>query len=204
MLSPRLLQLAGISLTSAVLTTQGMARSEAVSSPGPPHAHSGTAAAYADLRQRADTLAIPAGAKRLPLVIDGSKTPELISDSIAFGHFARATLAPTDSPDEALTRQRLMLAPLQLSDSDRETLLQTIQVVRENLDRIDAQRRVVSASSAEGRASIVRLSDEQAQLFEGARRHLDRTLTPAGSGRLNAHLRGEVKRRIKAYGDLPH
>lgn len=203
MLRRRLLQLAGIAITSAVLATQNVARSETTPSSGLLRGRPSTGAALTSPRQGAGPPAILAGAKPLPLLIDGSKTPELISDSVAFGHFVRVTAVPTDMPDEALTRQRLVLAPLQLSDLDRQVLLQTLQSVRESLDQLEMQRRAVSRSSAERRATIGRLAQEEAQTFENARGHLDRVLTPAGASRLNAYLRTEVKRRIKAYGTLP-
>jgi hypothetical protein len=106
----------------------------------------------------------------------------LIPDALAYRHFLSATSVHPNASLNDRQVQRLLLDRLGLSEQDRRTYLFTVEWLRQRL-----------AVTAPGLA--------QQQFVNEAKDRLSSQLTPEGFQRLDAHVTGHVKRRIKIYSD---
>jgi hypothetical protein len=132
----------------------------------------------------------------LPVLVDGAKTPDLISDDLAYRHFIEA-IAVGDKPSLAeYERRESLLNQTQLSQFDRQALILSLQTLREDLDRVDQDAR--NAGMAETSTDF---SGQRRTLLENARIRLATALSEDGQNRLAAFVQRHVKRHIVIYGE---
>jgi hypothetical protein len=144
------------------------------------------------------------GSHALTLAVDGAKNPELVPDALAYRHFLLSTIPPDSAAaGESSKRQQLRLARLGLEAHDRKEYIHAMGQARESLVLIAVQRASWSSpplNTPTGREMLKRLAEQEAQVFEDTRQRLRHSLTTEGFGRLDAHVRGDVKRQIRIYG----
>lgn len=128
-------------------------------------------------------------ATSLPLLIDGAKTPELISDDLAYRQFIMATAGTAVATGDELARRNAFLDRVGLSATDREKFVSALASTGRDLD--DATWNAIDARAKKARRDAV---------FGKARVDLGNALSPGGSARLLAHVREHVKPRIRIYG----
>lgn len=141
---------------------------------------------------------------QLPVLVDGSKTPEAIPDRLAYKHFLLAVAEPEHpSPDES-ARQAARLAPLALSPSDYSDFVHQLGVFKSQLDDIEARRlRIesdVSLESSSRESALLKLKAEQDSALTSILTALHDVMTADGASRLDRYIREQVKRRIVIYG----
>jgi len=117
------------------------------------------------------------------LIVDGQKTPELISDALAYKHFLGATSVSTTPSENELTVQRLLLDRVGLSDEDRRRFMGVAKELRQRISESGSPLAL----------------EAQRQLVDDARRRLLAELTPEGFRRIDLHVTQYTKRRIKVY-----
>lgn len=131
----------------------------------------------------------------LPVLVDGSKNPEKIPDTLAYQHFFAAVAAhPTPTAYEQ-GRQSTQLGPLQLTAADRATLITALAGFQTQLDSI-ASAVLVAATPDQ----LTSLQAQKVALAAATLASLRQTLTPDGASRLDHHIQTRVKAHIVIYG----
>lgn len=142
----------------------------------------------------------------LPVVVDGSKTPDLIPDQLAYRHLLMALAELQHPPAEAVGRRIAHLAGVGLSAADRQNLISAMSGVREQLDEIylaTEQAAVDTSLTSAGKdTAIASLRAQQEVLLDATADKLKTALTNDGWLRLDAYVKDHVKRRIVIYGSL--
>jgi hypothetical protein len=136
------------------------------------------------------------------MVVDGSKTPENVSDRLAYYHFIMATAIPTNASPEQISRREALLNPVGFSKDDHDSFVAALTQVRDDLDQVTQDRKQYSTDTVTSRAALATLKQHEDQILENARIRLQTAFSSEGVTRLNAHLRDNVKRNIKIYGAL--
>ncbi len=137
----------------------------------------------------------------LSIVVDGSKTPELIPDDLAYRHFILAIAEPRSPTVEETKRRETRLIPIGLSASDYDLCISALAGLREKLDMIEAGRREALADTTEHRDSTLLTLKGQENMAITAVRVALRRLSPDGQSRLDGYIRARVKQRIVLLGD---
>ncbi|HEX4133763.1 MAG TPA: hypothetical protein VHY84_04005 [Bryobacteraceae bacterium] len=131
----------------------------------------------------------------LPVVVDGSKNPEKIPDTLAYQHFFAAFAAhPTPTAQEQ-GRQNAQLGPLQLAAADRATLVRTLAAFRVQLDQIASAVLVAGTPVA-----LAGLQTQKSTLVVTTLASLRQALTSDGASRLDQYVQTRVKAHIVIYG----
>jgi hypothetical protein len=140
----------------------------------------------------------------LPLAIDGAKTPELISDDIAYAHFL-SVVAIQSSPSRVETsRRKAILDTLGLAEDDAKALITSLTGVREQLADVDNQRKQLprdGVASVQSLALSATLRARQETIIRDARYRVTANLSADGVQKVADHVQRRVKSRIKVYGD---
>ena len=76
----------------------------------------------------------------LPVLVDGSKTPEKIPDELAYHHFLTALATPQEASPEEQKRQEAQLLPLGLTPERRSQMIRTLATFKSQFD--DLERRI--------------------------------------------------------------
>jgi hypothetical protein len=135
------------------------------------------------------------GPGTLPVVVDGSKNPQDIPDSLAYSHFFTAVAAhPSPTPQEQ-GRQTAQLLPLNLSVADRQNLVQALAAFRTGLDPIEA-----ALLAQPTPAQVAGLRQQKATLVAGTMTNIGSALTADGFGKLDQYVKTHVKQHIVIYG----
>jgi ATP-dependent exoDNAse (exonuclease V) alpha subunit len=107
------------------------------------------------------------------------------------------------SPEE-IKRREGFLARVGLSQPDRAAVIAALEKVKETLDAVANDKKMLPAGDAPAaqalRASLRNLEE---QVFQDVRARLQASLTQDGFGRLNDHIRDQIKPKIKIYGEVP-
>jgi hypothetical protein len=166
--------------------------------------------AHASVTRRAANTAKPSGTSTgqivtasLPVAVDGAQRPDLIPDSVAYYHFIMAAAVPSNPSTAHVSRRERILAHVGLSQGDHDAFLNALTNVREELDRIEADRKQWSFDTPSSRAALTVLKHQQTQVLDGARTRIQNALTSDGMTRLDSHVQQQVKRSIVIYGEAP-
>jgi hypothetical protein len=138
----------------------------------------------------------------LPLTVDGSKTPELIPDHVAYGHFIAAVATPAAASSDVVARREGYLARVKLSDRDKAGLLSSLRNVREQLDDIQQRRRQGSRERPLTPAALRALKSEENETVRQVRSRIRSSMTPDGRATVENFLNNHVKRRTRIYGTI--
>ena len=144
----------------------------------------------------------PGSPMRLPVIVDGSKTPDQIPDELAYQHYLKAISAHPDPLPQERDRQAAQLNALNLSSSDRRALIAVLASLRTQLDLIENTRRSIRPGPA-GAAQLSDLNIQENTLLTTALGNLRASMTLDGSYRLDQFVKTHVKARIKIYGTAP-
>ena len=139
------------------------------------------------------TSSIPTSARKLPILVDGSRTPDAVPDVIAERVFVRS-LADVD-------RRETVLRRLQLSANDRSALLSTLGGMPSRVVEIAERRKAMSGPTKSTEASEARaaLKAEEDQLLDQTYSRIASTLTNSGASKVSQYVSTEVKRRLKGF-----
>jgi hypothetical protein len=136
-----------------------------------------------------------AGPARLPVLVDGSKNPEKIPDSLAYLHFFAAFAAhPTPTAQEQ-GRQNAQLGPLQLAAADRSVITTVLAGFRVQLDQIES-----AVALAGTPATLASLRAQKSAVAATTLVNLRQALTPDGASRVDRYVQMRVKSHIVIYG----
>ena len=130
--------------------------------------------------------------KQLPVVVDGKKNPELISDDLAWNHFLMVVSEHRNASAEDIRRRQARIAALGLGDSDAASFVQALSGLKEEIDDIDSTR--IRNGGSEG------LQSRWNNAMANARRRVREALSIDGQMRLDAFIRQRVKPGIVIYG----
>jgi hypothetical protein len=128
----------------------------------------------------------------LSVAVDGSVSPELIPDELAYSHFLRAMAASATGRGRGVALTQAGLAP-----GDRAAFVAALGTLGTELAALAEQRRAGGPSLSP--AAWQELKSREDEAVAAARVRVDLALTAAGRARLDAHIRDHVKRRIKLY-----
>lgn len=127
--------------------------------------------------------------------IDGSKTPELISDSKAYEVFCHSIAVPSAASDSEKRAAKDKLRRAQLSSKDIELVMKTLSEFyseRIILAGTDNQLRSQSADDAE----FKKLQAEEISLISKTQDKFKTRLSSEGAAKLNEYVMG-LKQKIK-------
>lgn len=141
-------------------------------------------------------------AYRLPVAIDGAKTPDSVPDRIARIHFVLAN-AEQDPPSSLDLVQRSSLqADVGLDDVDTEALGLALRGVRDSLESIRVSRSAwLTTSNTSSQQAVRALKLQEDRLLDEAWLRLNASLSADGQDQLANYLRDNVKRHVVIYGD---
>jgi hypothetical protein len=144
---------------------------------------------------RANQLREPA--RSLYLRIDGTKTPELIPDSLAYEHFLMATALPSGTATkDDLSRHRFLLGRAKLTDEEIARFEVATASVHEDL--ADAALLLDHASAPHSDAAA-QFRERQSEILASARLRVAEALGQDAMDRLDTYVRTHVKSRITIY-----
>ena len=216
MLQHRLVWIAGILIIVTVpflhasMSVKTESRMAALSTPSPHspkpqlhvHGSKNDSSPFAAERQVTDV-----SSNTLPLAVDGSIHPELIPDAIAYRHFISASSIRSGGPTDQLRRRKAILKKVGFDEFDEAAFIGATETVGDEMASITAERASLSSAgatkTANGRLSLRQLQDRESVVFANARNRLRSALSQRGAQRLDEHVKGDVKRKIKIYGSLP-
>ncbi len=135
------------------------------------------------------------------MTIDGSQTPEMVTDAEAYNVWFIALAEPNNSTPEAARRFGDKLSPLTLGAPDAAVLTGALAAFKQEFDKIMAMRLQLStgtSSEAVGQTAD-QLRTEEDSLVATTRQTLETGMSPAGWSRLNTYVTVHVKSRIKIY-----
>jgi hypothetical protein len=130
--------------------------------------------------------------RRVPMTttIDGARNPELIPDAVAYGHFIRATASSAARREAFLTRAGL-------TPAERATYVQALGAVGVQLESAKQKRRAAGPSVLPAELQSLKAAEKRA--VADAEMRIRQTLPTVAMAKLNAHIQGHVKRRIKMF-----
>lgn len=138
---------------------------------------------------------------RLSVVVDGSRTPDLIPDELAYRHFILSIAERRNPSREESRRRDIRLRDIRLSDPDQYLLIAAVQGLREELETIEeARKEALQDMSVTRDATLASLKAREDKAIAAVRSSL-RLLSPDGQARLDEHIKTRVKKRIVILGD---
>jgi hypothetical protein len=123
--------------------------------------------------------------------LDGAKNPELIPDSVAYGHFIRATASATTPAD--VSRRKVFLDRAGLSVPEQTVYVNALGTAGEALEEVKRQRR------AKGPMTPGAVQKLEMEAVSNAEARIRAALPPTARAKLDAHINSYIKRRIKMY-----
>ncbi len=132
----------------------------------------------------------------IPIIADGSKNPEKISDQVAYRHFILQASEPHSPNMQQMDRRFALLSRLKLSQSDQNAALSALDGVREQLDTLNFSSAV---SAAEGVARDAAFN----RILDAALARLRASLSVDGLARIDTFVQTHVKRHIVIFGTVP-
>lgn len=139
--------------------------------------------------------AAPGSSNQLPVLVDGSKTPDQIPDNLAYQHFFASVSAHPSPSAQELARQNAQLLPLNLSAADQQSLVQALAAFRTGLDPIEAALLLQPAV-----AQVAALRQQKDTLLTNTMTNIKSSMTSDGFGRLDQYVKTHVKQHIVIYG----
>jgi hypothetical protein len=140
---------------------------------------------------------------QLRVAVRGDETPELIPDRLAYYHLIRAAAIESSTDGAAaLLRRGHMMEQIGLSPDDREVFIAALEGVREELTRIELDRRQWTFDTSTARASLELLKQQEVQAMEWAQARLETNLSQDGLRRVDNYVHDSVKRRIVIYNTV--
>ena len=133
----------------------------------------------------------PDDAKGVSLAVNGASTPEAVPDDMAYALFFRALASPSPRRTERLNH---VLTKAGLATADREAAAFAIGTFSIAMDAVAQQRN----QNPVGDPAIRQL---EVQALETARQTVAQSVSPAGRALLDAHVRTQVKPRVKIFRD---
>ena len=133
-----------------------------------------------------------ADAKGVSLTVDGAVTPNAVSDEMAYALFFRALASPSPRRAERLNH---VLAKAGLAAADRQSAAVALGNFSTAMDDV-AQQRMRKDPAAD-----LTLRTLEVQALETARQRVAQSVSPAGRALLDAHVRTQVKPRVKVFSD---
>lgn len=135
----------------------------------------------------------------MQLAVDGSRSPQRISDDLAYRHFIVAAAIRDDSADQDRERRDAFIRRIGLSQSDEALLRAALGSVSERLAGVSVRKESIRRDApATTRASI---RQQEEAVFDGANKRIRSLLSKEGFLRLDRFVRKEVKPGIKVYTD---
>jgi hypothetical protein len=131
----------------------------------------------------------------LPVLVDGSKTPEKIPDNLAYEHYFTALSVPQSPTAVDLDRQAAQLKALQLSAADRQALVNSMVAFRTQLDQI--ANAALPANTAD---QVLALRTQKTTLVTTTVNNVRQMLSSDGANRLDQYIKTHVKARIVILG----
>lgn len=144
---------------------------------------------------------------KMPILVDGSKTPEQIPDQIAYRHFIAAIAERRNASSAEQARRNSQIRLIGLSDDDKARLITELLFVREQLDKIDQSTATTMADlslTPQAKAEALTFLKSQRQgVKDTAVVGVHQVLSASGWAQLDLYVKGHVKPHIVIYG-TPH
>jgi hypothetical protein len=138
----------------------------------------------------------------LAVVIDGSKTPNLVSTDLAFKHLMLA-LSTADQPSERdLARQIAGFDAIGLDRADRQVLVMELARMRLFLGQIEAERSLADRGG-DPADTLPRLLKQQNEILTRTVASVLATLSKDGVDRAQRYVADHFRKSIVIYG-TPH
>lgn len=155
--------------------------------------------------QHAHPQSSPGSTAQLPALVDGSKTPDQISDNLAYQHFLTAVAAHPSPSTQEQARQAAQLLPLHLSPADQQGLILVLAPFRTQLDQIESgiAHLTNAALGSNTPAQLANLKAQESALLATTLPNLRLSLTSDGVSHLDQYVKTHVKAHIVIYG-TPH
>ncbi len=131
----------------------------------------------------------------LPGGIDGSVTPQLIPDTLAYRMFFEVMSEAANATPHEMARQRANLAPAKLSSADLAQVFQILAGFRVNLMAIQRAFAAAWNTAQQSHASFdgTSFSNQRDDLTQATLASLQAQLSGDGMARLKAYVQAEKK-----------
>jgi hypothetical protein len=136
---------------------------------------------------------------KVGILIDGAKTPDLISDQTAVKIFFLSITEPADATPEQFARLNVKISRIGLDPTDRDILIAAVQQFHQRFTALKIRSDNLARQIAAGTASRQQFVDVQKQIelgALGAHQSLLARVSPDGATRLKNHL-AYLKTKIK-------
>lgn len=144
---------------------------------------------------RSTARAVPAG-PQISVAVDGSVTPDLIPDLLAYRLYFQAMAEPSNASAFQLARMRGKLAPLKLSDADFKTMAAALEEFYDAHVALNARLDELHKAGAADAKAMAGLKAESDAVVARTLRRLLRELSAEAADRLVNYVKGE-KRNMK-------
>ena len=138
---------------------------------------------------------------KLPVVVDGAREPDKLSDDVAYAHLIALVAIPDTPNDDEVRRRDTLLDPVKLEPPDRAALLDSMRGVYAQLDFLSREQKRLSSTPDLHSQRLEDLRLRKTATYSAAISRLNARLSPKGRKHLRAYLQTEVKPRIVIYGD---
>lgn len=154
----------------------------------------------------------PGAAEQLAVAVDGSQTPELIPDAIAYRLFVSAvSVVGEKASPEDMARQDALLSRVGFSTDDQSRFVAATRSVKGDIDALETARRQLEAGLPKSREALDQrllaqfddLRARRKELLNSAVQSTVAGLTPEGRAQFAKFISEHVKKHIVIYGAPP-
>ena len=135
-------------------------------------------------------------ASALPVMVDGSKSPELISNELAYRHFILSVAEHANPSEMELERRASRLRPIGLNEQDKQLLTLALSNLREELDAVNNNRLPAGGDVT----NLTTFLNTERSSLDSARRAIKGKISAQGQVLLDAFVFLNVKKGIVIYG----
>ena len=133
----------------------------------------------------------PAGAQALPVVVEGSRTPELVPDRVATRFFVLSLVHPG--------RRAAIMARLQMAPADRANLESALESTPTRIATLSEQRKDLRNGTPESNSARAALKREEDHLLDATYGRITGALSPEAAVAADHYIRTRVKGRLKGF-----
>ena len=150
--------------------------------------------------QRSSSASHVAHGDTLPILIDGAKEPERISDALAYFHLFSVILTPSPNAmaEDTVRRREALFVKMGIGIADATVFLSALQAAADDLRRATARKR--NAAELGLRPEFEESKAQEEAVITGVRELLAQRLSVSGSRNLARYVQ-QVKRQIVVYGN---
>ena len=153
--------------------------------------HAAAASRHGHFTELQGSKPVRASAQALPLVVDGSRAPNLVPHHVATRFFIFSLAHPA--------RQEAIANRLRLGAADRASLSAAISSLPEQLRALDERRKALRSGTPETNATRAALKSDEDVLLDTTYVKLLGSLSPSAATAVAGYIETRIKGRLKGF-----